>query len=263
MLRFALVLSLATALFAWTPPARAQTEVDLALVIAVDVSNSMDPEEQDLQREGFVAAFRSPLVHEAIRGGTLGRISVTYLEWASTSHQYVTVPWSMIEDPEGATAFAERLAGAQIRRAPRTSVSGAIDFSMRMLDQSGVEPLRKVIDVSGDGANNQGRAVTLARDEAIAKDITINGLPIMLKRANSYWDVEQLDIYYRDCVIGGPGAFMIPIRDRAQFAEAIKTKIIREIADLRDPHPLVQKAQAESRTGCLAGENPMWERWRN
>jgi hypothetical protein len=117
--------------------------------------------------------------------------------------------------------------------------------------------------VSGDGANNQGRAVTLARDEAVAKGVTINGLPIMLKRATSYWDVEHLDVYYRDCVIGGPGAFMVPIRDRAQFAEAIKTKIIREIADLRDPHPLVHRVQAAPRTGCMAGENPVWDRWGN
>jgi hypothetical protein len=253
----------AAALWLSPAPVRAQTEVDLALVLAVDISNSMDPEEQDLQREGFVNAFRSPLVHEAIRSGTLGRISVTYLEWASTASQYVVMPWTVIEDPEGATAFAERLAAAQIRRAPRTSVSGAIDFGMRMLAESGVAPLREVIDVSGDGANNQGRSVTLARAEALAKGVTINGLPIMLNRATSYWDVDKLDVYYRDCVIGGPGAFMIPIRDRSQFAEAIKTKIIREIADLRDPHPLVQKAQAEDRAGCAAGQEPMWERWRN
>jgi hypothetical protein len=263
MFRFTLVTLAAAALWLSPGAVRAQTEVDLALVLAVDVSNSMDPEEQDLQRQGFVAAFRSPLVHEAIRGGTLGRISVTYLEWASTAHQYVVMPWTIIEDPEGASAFAERLAAAQIRRAPRTSVSGAIDFGMQMLAQSGVEPLRQVIDISGDGANNQGRSITLARDEAVAKGVTINGLPIMLKRATSYWDVEQLDVYYRDCVIGGPGAFMIPIRDRSQFPEAIKTKIIREIADGREPHPLVHKAQVEPQGGCLAGENPMWERWRN
>jgi hypothetical protein len=247
-----------------TSPSRAQpaTEVDLALVLAVDISNSMDPEEQELQRDGFVEAFRSALVHEAIKAGMLGRIAVAYVEWAGSSRQTVLVPWTIIEDRESAGGFADRLARAPTQRAPRTSISGAIDFSMRLLQGSAVEPLRQVIDISGDGANNEGRAVTQARDEALARGITINGLPIMLNRARGYWDVENLDIYYRDCVIGGSGAFMVPVRERQQFAQAIKTKIIREIAGLEDgPKPV--PVQAETPTNCGAGGMRDWDRMRN
>ena len=238
--------------------AQAQTEVDLALVLAVDISNSMDPEEQELQRSGFVEALRSPQVHEAIQGGALGRIALVYMEWAGLGRHHVVVPWTVIEGAEDAAAFSARLAAAPIRRGPRTSISGAIEVSINLLEQSGVEPIRRVIDISGDGANNQGRLVTQARDDALNRGITINGLPIMLKRPSGYWDVANLDAYYRDCVIGGPGAFMIPIRERAQFAEAIRTKIIREIADL-GPDPRIVPVQAEGRTDCLAGAMRDWD----
>ena len=230
----------------------------MALVLAVDISNSMDLEEQELQRSGFIEAFRSPLVHDAIRGGTLGRIAVTYMEWAGIGRQTVVVSWMTMEGAEGAVAFADQLARAPIQRGPRTSISGAIDFGVRLLDESNVEPLRRVIDVSGDGANNQGRPVTLARQAAVARDITINGLPIMLKRANSLWDIANLEVYYRDCVIGGTGAFMIPVRERQHFAEAIKTKIIREIAAV-ESGPRLVPVQAEGSTDCLAGELRDWD----
>ncbi len=237
-------------------PALADKEVDVALVIAVDISYSMDPEEQALQRDGFVGAFRSPIVHEAIRGGMLGRIAVVYAEWAATWEQHVVVPWTVIDSPESALSFAERLAAQPTRRGPRTSVSGAIDFGVKLLAQGGFEATRRVIDVSGDGVNNQGRVVTQARDEAVAQGITINGLPIMLKRPSSWWDVAELDAYFRDCVIGGQGAFMIPIRERDQFESAVRTKIILEIAGLTPPEPLIRHAQAQTaeRTNCLAGE---------
>ncbi len=259
--RLLLGLALMALLALRATPAAADTEVDLALVLAVDISNSMDPEEQALQREGFVEAFRSPVVHDAIRKGMIGRIAVVYAEWAGTWTQNVLVPWTVIDGSDGAKAFADRLAAKPITRAPRTSVSGAIDFGVRLLGESGVEPTRRVIDISGDGANNQGRSVTEARDEAVAKGITINGLPVLLKRGTSYWDVADLDLYYRDCVIGGQGAFMIPVRERAQFSAAVRTKIILEIAGLTPPAPLVKRAQATN-SGCLAGE--MWrERWGN
>jgi hypothetical protein len=234
--------------------ARAQVEVDLALVLAVDVSLSMESEEQDLQRQGFIDAFRSAEVHEAIREGALGRIGVVYVEWAGAAYQEVIVPWTVIEQPTDALAFASRLAQSPIHRLGYTSVSGAIDFSLRQLRESGLQPLRQVIDISGDGANNQGRMVTLARNEAVAQGITINGLPIMLKRPDGIWDIEDLDLYFRDCVIGGSGAFMIPVRKRSQFAEAIRTKIIREIADLPLSRVLIQPTQAEPPSNCLAGE---------
>ena len=233
-------------------PANAGSEVDVALVLAVDISNSMDPEEQALQREGFVAAFRSPVVHDAIRKGALGRVAVTYMEWAGTVTQQVVVPWAVIENSDDALQFADRLASSPIRRAPRTSISAAIDFAALLFDGSGVDAMRRVIDISGDGANNQGRPVANARNEALERGIVINGLPIMLKRGG-YWDIEHLDLYYRDCVIGGPGAFMVPVRERDQFVEAVKTKLVREISE-RALERLVQPAQAEQRTNCFAGE---------
>ncbi len=234
--------------------AEAETEVDLALVLAVDISLSMEPDEQELQRHGFVEAFQSPEIHDAIRKGMLGRIAVTYVEWAGAGYQEVVVPWTVIEQPADGQSFAARLAQRPLQRHGYTSISGAIDFSLRQLRDSGVAPARQVIDISGDGANNQGRIVTEARDEALAQGITINGLPLMLKRPDGLWDIENLDLYFRDCVIGGPGAFMIPVREKAQFAEAIRTKVVREIAEGPQVWSLVQPAQAEARADCLAGE---------
>ena len=252
----ALLLALATV------PARAQTEVDLALVLAVDISYSMDPEEQALQREGFAEAFRSPLVHDAIRRGMLGRIAVVYMEWAGANDQQVIIPWSVLDNPETILAFAHKIAGVPLRRAQRTSVSGAIDFSVQLLEKSGFEATRRVIDISGDGPNNQGRLVIPARDEAIAKGITINGLPIMLRRPG-YLDIPELDLYFKDCVIGGQGAFMIPVREREQFPQAIKTKILLEIAGVAPAEPLVQPIQAAPRTNCLVGETQWRDRMGN
>jgi hypothetical protein len=208
----------------------------------------MDPEEQTLQREGFVQAFRSPVIHDAIRDGLHGRIAVVYLEWAGTPSQQVAVPWTVVQGPESALDFAERLSRSRIWRAPRTSISGAIDTSVRLLDESGVDAVRRVIDISGDGANNQGRPMLEARDEAVAKGVIINGLPLMLKRPNSS-DSENLDAYYRDCVIGGPGSFMIPVREQQQIAEAIRTKLIREIAGL-GAKPSIVPAQAKQPLDC-------------
>jgi hypothetical protein len=242
-------------------PASAATEVDLALVLAVDISYSMDPEEQALQREGFAQAFKSPLVHVAIRRGMIGRIAVTYVEWAGTGDQKVIVPWSVLDNPESILAFADRIASVPLRRAQRTSVSGAIDFSANLLAESGFEATRQVIDISGDGPNNQGRPVVPARDEAVAKGITINGLPLMLKKPG-YLDVPDLDLYYRDCVIGGLGSFMVPIREREQFAQAIKTKILLEVADA-PLQELMWKAQDMPRTNCMIGETQWRDRMGN
>jgi hypothetical protein len=239
---------------------QAGEEVDLALVLAVDVSESMDVEEQELQRQGFVEAFRSSVVHEAIRDGMLGRIAVVYLEWAGLHSRNVVVPWTIIEGPEGAAAFADRLSRSPITRARWTSISGAIDISLDLLASSPVEAMRQVIDISGDGGNNQGRLVTEAHDTAVAKGVTINGLPIMLKRPRSPWDTEHLDLYYQDCVIGGPGAFMIPIRERNQFADAIRTKLVREIAGVTT-EPLFQKVKNRAPVNCSLSRN--WDYWRN
>jgi hypothetical protein len=243
--------------FGFSIPAYAETEVDVALVLAVDISFSMDMEEQALQREGFVKAFRSPEVQDAIDRGLIGKIAVTYFEWAGAADQHVVIPWTLIDSPAAAVAFADDLEARQIRRARRTSISGAIDMSLRLLDESGVVPMREVIDIAGDGPNNEGRPVTLARDEALARGVTINGLPIMLKRPG-YLDIADLDQYYVDCVIGGPGAFVIPVRERVQFPDAIRQKIIMEIANLTPERPLVHRAQSRETSDCMIGE---WQ-WR-
>ena len=245
------------------PPLRAQgeTEVDLALVLAVDVSRSMDVDEQRLQRDGFVEAFQSPAVHEAIRKGSLGRIAVVYVEWSGALEQKIVVPWTVIDGPGTSAAFSERLARTPIGLLLSTSISGAIDFGARLFGQSGVDAMRRVIDISGDGPNNTGRTVTLARDDAVAQGIVINGLPIMMKRPTGFGDIENLDWYYRDCVIGGTGSFIVPVRERSHFAEAIKTKLVREIADAGEPEPLVKRAQERERMNCLIGEMQRRQRW--
>jgi hypothetical protein len=250
------------ALALMTSPSSAETEVDLALVLAVDISYSMDPEEQALQREGFAQAFRSRVVHDAIRGGTLGRIAVTYMEWAGAYDQQVIVPWTVLDNPESLMSFADRIAATPLRRAQRTSLSGAIDFGVRLLDASEVSATRRVIDISGDGPNNQGRLVMPARDDAVEKGITINGLPIMLRKPG-YLDIPDLDVYFKDCVIGGQGAFVVPVREREQFPQAIKTKILLEIADLQPAGSMIERIQAAPRTNCLIGETQWRDRMGN
>jgi hypothetical protein len=261
-IRLAAALVCLWGLFALPAQAQSETEVDLALVVAVDISFSMDTDEQALQREGFAQAFRSKLVHDAIRGGMLGRIAVTYMEWAGSPDQKVIIPWTVLDNSESLMAFADRIASTPLRRAQRTSISGAIDFSVKLLDESGLNATRRVIDVSGDGPNNQGRLVLEAREAALAKGITINGLPIMLRQAG-YLDIPDLDVYYKDCVIGGQGSFTVPVRERDQFIEAIKTKILLEIANLMPGQPLISSIQSPPRTNCMAGEMQWRDRWSN
>lgn len=239
-------------------------EVDVALVLAVDVSYSMDLDELALQRNGYIEAFRSPQLHEAVAKGAIGKIAVTYFEWAGGHFQHVVRPWKVIDTPQSAIAFAEELGEAQTRRGRRTSISAAIDLGVQLLEQVNVMPMRKVIDISGDGANNDGRPVTTARDEAGAKGISINGLPVMLKQA-SYFDIDDLDVYYRNCVVTGLGAFVIPIRERSQFAEATKSKLLREIAEAPASEAPIHRAQATNQNdaSCLAGERQWRERMGN
>lgn len=247
---------------AQTKPAE---EVDVALVLAVDVSYSMDLDELALQRNGYIEAFRSRELHDAIARGAVGKIAVTYFEWAGGNFQHIVRPWKIIDSPQTAIAFAEELAEAPTRRGRRTSISGAIELSMALLEQSNVAAMRQVIDISGDGANNDGRPVTLARDEAGAKGISINGLPVMLKQA-SYFDIDNLDVYYEQCVIVGVGAFVIPIRERHQFVDATRTKLVREIAEQRpEPEAKLHKAQtsAPADASCTAGERQWRERMGN
>ncbi|HEX5506949.1 MAG TPA: DUF1194 domain-containing protein, partial [Pseudolabrys sp.] len=205
--------------------------VDVELVLAVDVSYSMDPDEQALQREGYAMALTSREFLQALREGANGKIAVTYFEWAGPSDQKIVMPWRLIDGPEAADAVAAEISRAPYRRASRTSISGALRFAKPLFDSSGYRGLRRVIDVSGDGANNAGEHVVPVRDEILASGITINGLPIMLKRPYpGTMDMADLDVYYEDCVIGGPGSFVVPIRDRAKFIEATRTKLVLEVA---------------------------------
>jgi len=239
-------------------------EVDTELVLAVDVSYSMDPDEQALQREGYVRALMSREFMQALKLGANGRVAVTYFEWANVGDQKILLPWRLIDGPETADAVAAELAAAPYRRASRTSISGGLMFGQSLFASSGYQGLRKVIDVSGDGANNNGPPVTLVRDDVLAKGTTINGLPIMLKKPNLMtMDIEDLDIYYEDCVIGGPGAFVIPIKEREKFTEAIRTKLVQEVAGL-GPAPRAMPAAANApRISCTIGERKWRERWGN
>jgi hypothetical protein len=224
------------------------TPVDVELVIAVDVSNSMDPQEQELQREGYVAALTSREFLTALRSGAHGKVAITYFEWAGLHDQTILMPWRLIDSPESADAVAREIGRAPYRRAPRTSIYGALQFAKPLFDASGYRGLRQVIDVSGDGVNNMGPPAAQMRDELLAAGITINGLPIMLRRQSGYgmWGMafEHLDVYYEDCVIGGPGSFVISIREREQFKEATRTKLVMEVAGVT-PLPRVVPAQGK------------------
>jgi hypothetical protein len=242
-------------------PAAAPGDVDVELVIAVDVSYSMDADEQALQREGYITGFNSPEFLSALQQGIHGRIAVTYVEWAGTTDQRVVVPWRVIDGPATAKAFTDAIAAAPYRRAYRTSISGALHFAVPLLEDSGYHGLRRVIDVSGDGANNQGDPVAIVRDEVLERGITINGLPILLKRPSvASLDIENLDVYYEDCVIGGPGAFVIPIRERDQFREATRSKLVQEIAS-RPGAARVLRAAGTPRIPCTIGERMWQDRW--
>jgi hypothetical protein len=238
--------------------------VDVELVLAVDVSYSMDPEEQALQREGYIAGITSRDFMQALRSGQHGKVAVTYFEWAGPYDQKIVVPWRLIDGPEAADAFANELARAPYRRASRTSISGALSFAKPLFDGSGYRGFRRVVDVSGDGANNSGTFVTGARDDVLAAGMTINGLPIMLKRPNAFtMDIDNLDIYYEDCVIGGPGAFVVPIREREQFKEATRTKLVLEIAGRAPQQRLVPVQARAPRISCTIGEQMWRDRWGN
>ena len=238
------------------------TAVDVELVLAVDISYSMDYDELALQREGYMQAITSPEFLQALKGGINGRVALTYVEWAGAADQRVVLPWRLLDGEASAAAIAAEIGRAPYRRAFRTSISGALAFSAPLFQESGYKGFRRVIDVSGDGTNNQGQLVTAARDEVIAKGITINGLPIMLKRPNpATMDIPNLDIYHEDCVIGGAGAFVVPVRDRAKFSEAIRTKLVLEIAN-QAPLARVIPAQARPpRISCTIGERMWQERW--
>jgi hypothetical protein len=247
-------LALLSMFFGVPSDVEAQIQVDVALVLAVDVSYSVDPAKSALQREGYIDAFRSLPVAQAILSGPLGRIAVAYVEWAGESHQRVLIPWAVVDSQAASLAFADALASHPLRQAPGTSISGAIDFSTSLFEPTHIEAMRRVIDISGDGANNDGRPVADARDDAVASGYIINGLPIEIGRLPGEDGLETLNPYFRDCVIGGLGAFTVPVVTRSQFGHVIRTKLIREISSENARELILKTDSGSPVANCLAGE---------
>lgn len=237
--------------------------VGVELVLAVDVSRSMDYGEQVIQRRGYASAFLSDEVQSAILQGGWGRVAVTYVEWAGAGIQTVVIPWTLIDSRNAAQLFAARIAAAPLESRSRTSISAAIRFASGLFEHNGYRGMRRAIDISGDGPNNDGGPVVAARNRAVAKGITINGLPLMQNDDSigvpfGMWGtIPDLDRYYADCVIGGPGAFSLPVRGWKAFPQAVRRKLVLELAG-RVPGPArVLPVAAEMPVDCLVGEK-MW-----
>ena len=222
------------AIAGWTPTCAAE-RVDLLLVLAADISRSVDEVKFQLQRSGYAAAFSDSRVIEAIRSGPNGRIAVELVEWSGPLSQNIVIDWMVISDDKTARLFGDHIVEASRAFADSTSISAGIDFAMTQLGRAPYETRRRVIDVSGDGDNNSGRDVTAARDEAIAKGVTINGLVILTEPPNP-WNSNHtnppggLANYYRNNVIGGPGAFVMVAENSNSFGDIIVKKLIAEIA---------------------------------
>lgn len=268
-LLFPLLLAVASgAAAAQAQPAAEEIGVGVELVLAVDISRSIDPSEQLIQRQGYAAAFRSAEIQEAILYGGWGRVAVTYVEWAGDWSQTVAIPWTLIDSTEASKAFAVRIEAGSSGRVSRTSISGAIDFAADLFEDNGYSGMRRVIDISGDGPNNQGRIVTEARDAAVARGITINGLPLLTSAVGDPWgswgSIPDLDRYYQDYVIGGSGAFVIPVTSWDQFAAAVRQKLVMELAGLQLPaREQLIRVQAVPASDCLVGERLWEQRQRN
>ena len=240
-------------------PVRA-TEVDVELALMVDVSRSMGPSELELQRRGYAEAIASDEVVGAILNGFTGRIALTYVEWAGKGSNRVIIPWTLVDSRQAAEDIATELTANFSFGMRRTSITGAIQFAIADMEANAFDGLRQVIDISGDGPNNQGGSVERARDLAVQKGFVINGLPLMTLDGNSYWDIDDLDLYYEACVIGGPGAFVIPVRDWKEFPLAVRRKIVLELAG---PSEVLLPARSGWRTDgydCFIGEK-MREEW--
>jgi hypothetical protein len=218
----------------------------------------MSPSELAIQRDGYAAALRHEAVIEAIRDGVHGQIAVTYVEWAGVAVQNIVVPWTIIAEREDAEAFARQLTLHPPESARRTSISGALTFANDVFAESSNRAMKRVVDISGDGPNNQGGLVTGARDALVEQGIVVNGLPLMTDGGlTTAFDVPDLDIYYQECVIGGPGSFMIPVNDWSQFPEAVRRKLVLELAGPPGDDLPVVMASSHEPYDCEIGEK-MW-----
>lgn len=218
--------------------AHAAEDVDLLLVLAADVSRSIDAEKFQLQRSGYAAAVSDPRVLEAIRSGRNGRVGLSFVEWSGIGAQRVVIDWTEIGDDASARHFGDQLLEAPRSFADRTSISGGLDFAVSRLAEAPFNCIRRTVDVSGDGTNNAGRPVTEARDEALARGITINGL-VILSDSPLAWNPDHtnppggLENYYRSNVVGGPGAFVMVAQNFQSFGQAMIAKMIAEVAQGR------------------------------
>ncbi|MCX5481288.1 DUF1194 domain-containing protein [Kaistia geumhonensis] len=256
MASFLCLLAILAALASASPARAADDAVDVELVLAVDVSRSMDVGERELQRQGYRAALRHPDVIGAIRSGLHGRIALTYVEWSGPGSESVVVPWRLVEDEASAAGFASAIGPADPSGRFGTSISSILIFAATLFENNGFAGERLVIDVSGDGPNNSGLPVEPARDAVLARGIVVNGLPIVLRPGGGFsrFDIADLDLYYRDCVVGGPGAFTITVTSTDEFETAIRRKLIQEIAATK---PRLMLAAADAATGgsdCMIGE---------
>lgn len=254
------LLAAALLISAGSETARAEdVPVDLELVLAVDVSRSMDADEQALQRQGYIAALRHPEVIAAIQSGPLGRIAITYFEWSGAGSQRIIVPWSVIEDTEGADSVAARINPAEVFGRYGTSISGSLAFGAALFDDNGYDGARRAIDISGDGPNNMGPPVQPVRDAVLARGIIINGLAITLRSpsqrsGSSIFDIDNLDSYYRDCVVGGLGSFTVAVTAVEQFEGTIRRKLVTEIAARAPAFVRVAEREVVPKADCLIGE---------
>ncbi|HEV2897567.1 MAG TPA: DUF1194 domain-containing protein [Pseudaminobacter sp.] len=235
----------------WPMPVRADAAaVDVELMLAVDVSESMDPEEFAIQRTGYVAALRHPDFARAALSGPNGRIALSYFEWAGTVRPQSVVPWQVIDSAASARAFADLLEVLPADVFRSTSISAALDFGASSIETNGFDGTRRVIDISGDGPNNFGGPVVQARDAAISSGIVVNGLPILIRPSPIF---PAIDRYYAECVTGGPDSFVLPIRSASEFAPAIRRKLILEVGGA-SPNPEIVPVQANAPVDCLVGE---------
>jgi hypothetical protein len=244
MTRFVRLLVFAASILVLATPSRAEESVDLLLVLASDVSRSVDTRKFQLQREGYAAALSNPRVVEAIRSGPHGRIAICFVEWSGVTSQKLVIDWTIVSDAATARKIGDQLIELPRAFADRTSISAGIEFAMSQLERAPFRGVRRTIDVSGDGTNNSGRDVTLARDEALAKGVTINGL-VILSDSPLPWNPEHtnppggLDGYYRNNVIGGGGAFVMVAENHDSFGQAIVKKMIAEIAFNAPPRGVI------------------------
>jgi hypothetical protein len=225
------------------------TAVDVELVLAVDISQSMDEKEFALQRAGYVEALRHPDFIKAVRSGATGRVALAYFQWAGTIRDDAVIGWQVIDGSDSVNAFADKIAARPFRSFRGTSISGALAFGAELFEGNAFAGERSVIDISGDGPNNIGPPVTTTRDAALAKGIVINGLPILISPSPTF---SHLDRYYADCVTGGPGSFVLPIYAASEFTTAIRRKLILEVSGIAGP--ITVRLDGAAPVDCLQGE---------